>query len=300
MMIKELLDNLLITIIEIINSSEFLTLLVLTVTFIGLILIIGFFLKFLIRYWTVDHPETKNRAILLVDIIQLVLIIVFILDVLPMLGVPHEFIIGTMTIIAAALGVASTSVASNFIGGLYIVITRPFHVGDFIKTQELEGIVDEIGLNYTKIIRIDKTKVIIPNSNLMTSSILNFNTRLRKGFQKKKTLSTFDNTIPDSSHTLISPKEVVRYQFRMELRLDVLNPPFPIKIVKERLNKACEEFAPVFGFKPEYYFGKYDFRQELVLIVITPNGYTIFNTWMFFIESITKSVFNELQQGEKK
>ncbi|MFX1283198.1 MAG: mechanosensitive ion channel family protein [Promethearchaeota archaeon] len=298
MMIKELIDDLLSPLTVNNDSSEFLVLILSALAFIILIWIVGYFLKLLIRYWAADHPETKNGAILLVGIGQIILIVLYILSTLPILGVPDEFIIGTTAIIAAALGVASTSVASNIIGGLYIIITRPFHVGDFIKIQKVEGIVEEIGLNYTKIIRIDKTKVIIPNSNLMTSSILNFNVRLRKGDQKRELPYTFKDIIPDSYPTNIPTKEVVRYQFKMELRLDLLNPPIPIKTVKERLEKVCEEFTPIFGFKPSYYFGKYDFRQELFFIITALNGYTIFNTWKYFTESITKSVFSELQQGE--
>ncbi|MFX0137704.1 MAG: mechanosensitive ion channel domain-containing protein, partial [Candidatus Hodarchaeota archaeon] len=158
MMLKDLFNVILRAIIMTSDSNDFFTLILSTVIIIIIIWFVGFCLKLLIRYWTADHPETKNGAILLVGITQLMLILLLILSVLPILGVPEEFIVGTMAILAAALGIASTSVASNIIGGLYIIITRPFHVGDFIRTQRTEGIVEEIGLNYTKIIRIDKTK----------------------------------------------------------------------------------------------------------------------------------------------
>ena len=298
MMIEDLFSAILRPILVTSDSNNLFTLMLSTIIIIIVIWFIGYWLKFLIRYWTADHPETKNGAVLLVGITQLMLIFLLILSILPILGIPEEFIVGTMAILAAALGIASTSVASNIIGGLYIIITRPFHVGDFIRTQRTEGIVEEIGLNYTKIIRIDKTKAIIPNSNLMSSSILNFNVRVRKKFQRKKSPPYPDSTNFNSSNATISPKEIVRYQFRMELRLDLLNPPISIQTVKERLDKVCDDFMSVFGFKPIYYFGKYDFRQELILIITAPNGYTIFNAWMFFIESIMKSVFSDLQQGE--
>ncbi|MFW9906709.1 MAG: mechanosensitive ion channel domain-containing protein [Candidatus Thorarchaeota archaeon] len=253
-------------------------------------------MKFFIRHWTGKHLETRNGVILLISITQLLAITLLILRILPLLGIPQEFIIGTMAILATALGVASTSIASNFIGGLYILITRPFHVGDFIRTQRVEGIVEEIGLNYTKIVRIDNTKVTIPNNNLMATSLLNFNLRLKEIKRKKEMLS--DEIFLFSSHPNPPLKNVVRYRFRMELRLDVLNPPIPNNVVKERLDKVCDEFTPTFSFKPTYYFGKYDFRQELFLIITALNGYTIFNTWRYFTEAIMKAVFKELQQEE--
>jgi len=60
-------------------------------------------------------------------------------------NVDPELVISTSTLVATAIGFASTSIATNLVGGLYLIITRPFGVGDFINAQGNEGIVIEIG-----------------------------------------------------------------------------------------------------------------------------------------------------------
>lgn len=65
-----------------------------------------------------------------------------------------------------SLGFAGKDVFSNFFGGLMIYITRPFTVGEIIKSSEkkFEGVVENISWYYTTIRGSDKQPVYIPNS----------------------------------------------------------------------------------------------------------------------------------------
>jgi MscS family membrane protein len=65
-----------------------------------------------------------------------------------------------------SLGFAGKDVFSNFFGGLMIYITRPFTVGEIIKSTEkkFEGVVEDISWYYTTIRGSDKQPVYIPNS----------------------------------------------------------------------------------------------------------------------------------------
>ena len=65
-----------------------------------------------------------------------------------------------------SLGFAGKDVFSNFFGGLMIYITRPFTVGEIIKSVEkkFEGVVEDISWYYTTIRGSDKQPVYIPNS----------------------------------------------------------------------------------------------------------------------------------------
>jgi small-conductance mechanosensitive channel len=55
-----------------------------------------------------------------------------------------------------------------------ILFYRPFHRNDRIKMAEFEGVVAEINLRYTIIARAD-SRVLIPNSNLLVSPIVVWN-----------------------------------------------------------------------------------------------------------------------------
>ena len=204
------------------------------------------------------------------------------------------FLLGSTAILATAIGVASTSVAYNVIGGLYIILTRPFGVGDFIKTQDFEGIVEEISLNYTTIVLLDRTLVKIPNNLLVKDSLLNFNINVNpktKSYERPEDPFNFQEFLQSVSVHY----EIVKYRMKLEARLDILLPPISYKQLYERVDLVCEQFTSIFGSKPKYYFGNYEFRQEIIIIIKAADGYTIFNTWRFFVEALYSQIFRELQ-----
>ena len=65
-----------------------------------------------------------------------------------------EIFIGAAALIGTAIGFASSTTLGNFISGLYLLVTNPFNVGDYIMLPDLkiEGIVEEVSINYTKIL----------------------------------------------------------------------------------------------------------------------------------------------------
>lgn len=77
-------------------------------------------------------------------------------------------------ILAAIIGFAAKDAISNLIGGLFIVLFRPFRIGDYIKLSEnREGIIDDITLRHTIITTFENKRLIIPNSVISTESVLN-------------------------------------------------------------------------------------------------------------------------------
>ena len=78
-------------------------------------------------------------------------------------------------ILAAIIGFAAKDAISNLIGGLFIVLFRPFRIGDYIKiNDERMGIIDDITLRHTIINTFENKRLIIPNSVISTESVLNF------------------------------------------------------------------------------------------------------------------------------
>jgi len=308
-MINQLPDDPIRYINEIIDSFGIVAIILGSLSLILLIWITGKLLKTIIEQLIWIHPDAKNLIFWIISIGQLVVYYLIILGIFTYFGVRADFILVVTAVIATVIGAASISIISNFISGLYILITRPFRVGDLIRTHGKEGIVEEISLNYTKMIQMDRTYVTIPNSNLLDHSLLNYNIRLPEAtkqveFSSKIKLGgrsvLIPDIIPSTLQSLIKYKEIVRYHTKIELRLDLFSPSIPIETVTERLNQVCDEFTTYFGFRPTYYFGKYDFRQELNLIITAPDGYTIFNSWPFFMETITQKIYVDLQQEEEK
>lgn len=86
-----------------------------------------------------------------------------------------EFFIGAAALLGTAIGFASSSTIGNFISGLYLLLTNPFSVGDYVMLPNLkvEGIIEEISINYTNILTPEGIHVIIANQKLLGTVIKN-------------------------------------------------------------------------------------------------------------------------------
>lgn len=82
-------------------------------------------------------------------------------------------------LIAIGLGLAAQDTIANVFGFTAIVGDRPFVVGEYIKTPDVEGIVVHVGVRSTRIRQLDQAFVTVPNSRLASSAVLNWS-RLEK------------------------------------------------------------------------------------------------------------------------
>ena len=75
-----------------------------------------------------------------------------------------------------ALSLAAQDTIADFISGIILLIDQPFRVGDRIQVDKVNtwGDVVEIGMRTTKILTRDNRLVIIPNSTMGTSAVVNY------------------------------------------------------------------------------------------------------------------------------
>jgi small-conductance mechanosensitive channel len=71
-----------------------------------------------------------------------------------------------------AIGFAFQNILQNFLAGLLLLWTEPFHVGDEIKIDPYEGRVEEIQARATIIRTYDERYVVVPNADLFTRSVI--------------------------------------------------------------------------------------------------------------------------------
>lgn len=106
----------------------------------------------------------------------LVLVFAFVVVVLsiPILRNQAKFIFSGAGILAAIIGFAAKDAISNLVAGSFIVIFKPFRVGDYVRLDTNRvGIVQDITLRHTIINNFENKRLIIPNSIISTESILN-------------------------------------------------------------------------------------------------------------------------------
>ena len=89
------------------------------------------------------------------------------------IGIPSASIIAMLGSAGLAIGLALQGSLSNVAGGILILVTRPFVVGDYIVLNGVEGSVTSIGLTYTTLQTGDNKKITIPNGTVSNSTIVN-------------------------------------------------------------------------------------------------------------------------------
>lgn len=100
---------------------------------------------------------------------------IFIIHTIPALRSISTTLFASAGILAAVIGFASQQAVSNIIGGIFVVIFRPFRVGDNIKVgNDLSGVVEDITLRHTVIRDAENARIIIPNSLINSQTVINF------------------------------------------------------------------------------------------------------------------------------
>ncbi|HMB16602.1 MAG TPA: mechanosensitive ion channel domain-containing protein [Pelovirga sp.] len=76
-----------------------------------------------------------------------------------------------------AIGLSLQGTLSNFASGVLLIIFRPFKAGDFIEAGGVSGIVEEVQIFCTLMRSGDNKQIIVPNSQVMGSTITNYSTK---------------------------------------------------------------------------------------------------------------------------
>lgn len=76
-------------------------------------------------------------------------------------------------IMVVVVGLAAQQAFSNIISGIFIVIFKPFRVGDLIRVGEQYGVVEDITLRHTVIRSFENKRVIIPNTVISEDTVIN-------------------------------------------------------------------------------------------------------------------------------
>ena len=101
-----------------------------------------------------------------------------------------------------ALAMAAKDTLSNLFGSVTIFSDQPFQVGDWIKVNDHEGVVEAVGFRSTRIRTFYKTEVSIPNSVVANATIDNFSRMQRR--RVSTTLGFTYETTPDQMEKVLA------------------------------------------------------------------------------------------------
>lgn len=109
--------------------------------------------------------------------------ILLIVAVISILGIETSSFVALFGTAGLAIGLAFQGTLSNFAGGVLILITKPFKVGDFIEANGFSGTVEGIQILYTNLVTPDNRVIHIPNGSLSNASIMNYSEKPFRRFE---------------------------------------------------------------------------------------------------------------------
>ncbi|MDD2371279.1 MAG: mechanosensitive ion channel [Firmicutes bacterium] len=189
-----------------------------------IILVIGYILIKITLFFF-----NKSKSIIKIDptisgilrgIIKFFLYASYVIILLNVLGVPITTFIAMFGAVGLAVALALQGNLSNFASAFIILMFKPFKVGDYIESKDKSGTVNDIQMLYTQLLTPDNRKIIIPNSELVNSSVINytsepirrvdlvFNASYDSDVDKVK--NVLNNIVIDHKKILEFPEAIVR------------------------------------------------------------------------------------------
>lgn len=126
-----------------------------------------------------EKEVDKTLVVFFSKIVRVVLVIIAAVIVIAEIGYNISGLITGLGIGGLTVALAAKDSASNLFGGLVIIGDKPFAVDDWIETPDLEGVVTDITLRSTRIRTFKDAEVVVPNSTLANTQIINWS-RMKK------------------------------------------------------------------------------------------------------------------------
>jgi small conductance mechanosensitive channel len=150
--------------------------------------------------------------------LSVLLKIVLVMMILGFFGVQTTTFAALLAAVGIAIGAAWSGLLANFAAGTFLIIFRPFKVGDFVSAGGATGTVEEIGLFATTIHTPDNIMTIVGNNKVFADNIQNFSSTSFRRVDLQAPLHYSVN--PVEAMNLVKP--------RVEQVLNVLKDPAPV------------------------------------------------------------------------
>ena len=110
---------------------------------------------------------------------KVVIVLLAVVVIVQEWGFDVTALITSLGVVGLAIALAAQDTASNVFAFTAIVSDDPFVVGDFIKTPDVTGTIEQVGIRSTRVRQLDQALVTVPNSKLANAAVLNWS-RLEK------------------------------------------------------------------------------------------------------------------------
>jgi len=191
------------------------------------VLLIGYYLihksnKLIVARLT--KQDIDRDLVLLIQRLYLIVTLVLLgLVALSFLNVPLTAFAFVSGALAIGIGFGAQNIVNNFISGWILMWERPIRIGDFLEIGEVKGTVETINTRSTRIRRTDGVHLLIPNSQLLETMVVNWTLidRLLRGHVRvgvaygspvKKVAELIEQAARDHKDVLATPEPLVIFE----------------------------------------------------------------------------------------
>lgn len=151
-------------------------------------LIAGALIAFIVGRWVIGKLVRWTQMALekrefdatlaryLVSLTSIVLNVFLIIGILSIFGIETTSFAALIAAMGLAIGAAWSGMLSNFAAGVFLILFKPFKVGDFVSAGGTTGTIKEIGMFATTIATLENVFTVIGNGKIAGDTIQNFST----------------------------------------------------------------------------------------------------------------------------
>lgn len=132
---------------------------------------------FLIFIQRAEQRRDKNKQQILPLLKDVMKVMIWLFGFFTILGLVFKVNVGTLI---AGLGVSGIAIAfaakeslENLMASFMLMLDKPFTIGDWIKSGDIEGTVEKVGFRSTRLRSINKSIIVVPNKKLMDGNVEN-------------------------------------------------------------------------------------------------------------------------------
>lgn len=197
-------------------------------------------------------------------IISVTLNIILVVAILGYFGVETTSFAAIVAAAGIAIGMAWSGLLSNFAAGAFIMVLRPFKVGDFITAGGVTGTVKEVGLFITAINTLDNVVNLVGNNKIFSDTIQNFSMHPYRRVDLKAQLA----------HSVDHNEAIKLLKDRISKIANVMADPAPdVEILEFNLN------GPVLAVRPychtDHYWQVYFDTNRIIRETFGAAGYPV-------------------------
>jgi len=215
--------------------------------------------------------------------IRILLMVLCIMALLQGWGINVSAFVASLGLGGLAVALAAKDAVANLFGSLVIFSDRPFQVGDWIETPDVDGIIEEVGVRSTKIRNHAQALVSVPNSIMANITITNWS-RMGKRRVRTRIGLTYDTSAEQMQAVIDDIKEMLQNHPQVHKEVIVVNfDEFEASALSILLNFFTNTIVTT-----EYLQVRQDVNIKIMQIVAKHGASFAFPSQSLYVESLPK------------